>query len=365
MRVSRTAKVAIVLAVAGLLSLLAASYAMVATMQDEKAGDGYPGGFMHALIMQSPRFFIWALFLPLIVREVRAHPIEGARPPAWLIRFFGIGAALAIVHYAVRSYFMHRIGHGYGPAGGLAPFVRHFVSYGPSQIPIAFIEYLFIFGGTVGVYWFRRQRERELLTSQLAAQLSQAKLDALRMQLNPHFLFNAMNSISALVRTGQGTRAVSMIAGLSELLRHVLVQDQPNEVPLSDELALANKYLAIEAARFGERLAVVHEIEPETRAARVPSLILQPLIENAIRHGLTRHATGGTIRIRAFRQDGELRLEVQDDGVGIDDVGVEEGVGLRNTRARLTTLYGARQSFTIGRANGAGTIARITLPYQT
>lgn len=365
MRISRAGRVAIALAVAGLLSLLVASYAVFATMQDGKFGNSYPGGFRHALIMQSPRFFLWALFLPLIIREVRAHPIEEARPGMWLVRFFAIGAALAIVHYGVRSYFMHRIGHGYGPAGGLDSFLRNLVSNGPRQIPIAFIEYLFIFSGTVGVYWFRRQRERELLTSQLAAQLSQAKLDALRMQLNPHFLFNAMNSISALVRTGQGTRAVSMIAGLSELLRHVLVQDQPHEVPLSEELALANRYLGIEAVRFGDRLAVVQEIEPETLAARVPSLILQPLIENAIRHGLTRHATGGTIRIRALRQDGELRLEVQDDGAGIDDVAMGEGVGLRNTRARLTTLYGARQSFTVGRANGAGTIARITLPYHT
>jgi LytS/YehU family sensor histidine kinase len=180
---------------------------------------------------------------------------------------------------------------------------------------------------------------------ELESLLHQAQLQALRNQLNPHFLFNVLHSIAELVHTNPKL-AEQLIVRLGELLRQVLNSSTLQEVPLADELALVRGYVEIEQMRLGDRLRVQWEIDPEELQARVPSLILQPLVENAIQHGIAATGQAGVVTIRARRHGGFLQLQVHDTGPGINQAAPAraEGIGLSNTRARLERLYGDRQS---------------------
>jgi len=213
--------------------------------------------------------------------------------------------------------------------------------------------------------YYRKYRERELRAVELEKQLAQARLQALQMQLNPHFLFNTLHSVSSLMH--QDTEAADrMIVRLSDLLRAALESSDTQEVTLRQELGLLERYLEIEQIRFGSRLTVKLDIAPDTLDARVPNLILQPLVENAIRHGIEPHAKPGRIGLRALRAAGRLTLEVCDNGGGLRKDGpAKEGVGLSNTRARLRSLYGEAHDFELCDAPGSGLLVRLTLPYQT
>ncbi|HEX2211461.1 MAG TPA: histidine kinase [Longimicrobium sp.] len=224
----------------------------------------------------------------------------------------------------------------------------------------SFINNLLLFWMLLGVghavVYARRYRERD-------EQLARAQLNALRMQLHPHFLFNALNTVNTYVRADPGT-AERMITRLAELLRHALAGGGAHEVPLEEELRIARAYLEIEQARFEDRLRVRWNVEASTHAARVPSLLLQPLVENAVRHGIAPRAAPGTIEIAAERRDGSLVLTVRDDGVGLAHGVPREGVGLANTRARLRQLYGTRQSLELSGGPGEGTTVRVSLPLR-
>ena len=229
-------------------------------------------------------------------------------------------------------------------------------------------------GGTLAVYatlWHERlvygylfeTRERARALDQLA----EAQLHSLRLQLQPHFLFNTLNTITALI-AAEPRAAERMVAGLSELLRASLRLADEQEVPLARELDHLRLYVDIQRTRFGDRLDVAMDVDPAVRSALVPSLLLQPLVENAIRHGITPRASGGRISVRASRDADELRLEVRDDGVGAathDGLLAREGVGLTNTRERLRRLHGARHRFAYETRVGSGFSVRITVPFRT
>ena len=213
--------------------------------------------------------------------------------------------------------------------------------------------------------YYRRYRERELHASELEKHLAQAKLQALQMQLNPHFLFNTLHSISSLMHKDVES-ADRMIMRLSDLLRAALDGAETQEVSLRKELDLLRLYLAIEQIRFGERLSVKMDIAPEALDARVPNFILQPLVENAIRHGIEPRARPGQIELHARRHDSELSLEVCDNGNGISSAKpAREGVGLTNTRARLRELYGQAHRFQLGGRPEGGLRVELTIPYRT
>jgi len=212
----------------------------------------------------------------------------------------------------------------------------------------------------------RAARARELREVQLQEQVSRAQLQTLRMQLQPHFLFNTLNSVSALVeddaRGGQ-----RMIGHLSEFLRLTLAGAAHAEVPLREELALLEHYLEIERTRFEDRLRVAVEVEPGAEEARVPNLVLQPLVENAIRHGIQPSLQGGTVTIRARREEEWLVLEVCDDGVGLRpgfDPAAARGIGIANTRQRLRECFGERQGFEIAPGVPTGTRVTLRLPWR-
>ena len=207
------------------------------------------------------------------------------------------------------------------------------------------------------------ERERALAAE---GQAHRARLQALRYQLNPHFLFNTLNAVSTLIVEKKNHDAERMVARLSDFLRLTLESDSDVEVPLADELDFARRYLDIEQIRFGDRLVVTEDVDPEALSARVPPLLLQPLVENAVRHGIMPREEGGTLLIEARKVSDRLLLRVVDDGPGPpSDTDSESGVGLANTKARLKSLYGDAHRFTLKRADGGGCAVRVDLPFHT
>jgi two-component sensor histidine kinase len=212
----------------------------------------------------------------------------------------------------------------------------------------------------------RRERAREVAEAELQADVTRAELHALKAQLHPHFLFNTLHSISALVHDDPDA-ADRMIARLSDLLRHVLDSGHAQKVSLDDELHCLSPYVEIEKVRFGDRLTIAMDVEPGTRDALVPHLVLQPLVENAVRHGIAPRSAPGRVVVEARRDGALLRLEVRDDGVGLAagaDTGVTRGLGLATTRARLKRLYGADQGLELHANAEGGVSATLTVPFQ-
>jgi signal transduction histidine kinase len=226
------------------------------------------------------------------------------------------------------------------------------------------MTYWAIVGLSHALDFHRESRERELTEAQLRTRLAEAQLQALQRQLHPHFLFNTLNTISALMHRDIEA-ADAMLERLSDLLRLTLDRVGTQLVPLSDELDFLRKYLEIERTRFAERLQVHFEVEPETLDAQVPNLLLQPLVENALRHGIAPKIGGGRVDIVARREDDALRLEVCDTGVGMqpDRLDSGDGVGLRNTRSRLQHLYGSDHRFELKTPSGGGVAVTIVIPF--
>jgi two-component system, LytTR family, sensor kinase len=217
------------------------------------------------------------------------------------------------------------------------------------------------------VVYYRRYRERERAAERLAAGLTEARLQALKMQLQPHFLFNTLNAISALI-PADARPARRMVAHLGDLLRIALEHEETQEVTLREELAFLEPYLEIEQARLGDRLTVVTDIAPETLDALVPHLMLQPLVENAIRHGIAPRIEAGMVTISSSlgADDRSLHLEVRDDGpgIGLPGAGGRKGVGLSNIQARLEQLYGATHRLALDNHPDGGLVVRIVLPLR-
>jgi two-component sensor histidine kinase len=222
----------------------------------------------------------------------------------------------------------------------------------------------------VCVWWaldrLRDSRERERRALELEARLAEANLRVLKMQLQPHFLFNALHAIASLIHENPKA-ADDMLGALSQFLRMNLEAAAENEVPLKRELEFVDSYLEIQQARFGDRLRIQRDVEPAAKEAMVPPFILQPLVENSIRHGIENREAGGIVTLRARRQSGLLHLEVSDDGGGLANgqlLNFSEGVGLSNTKARLQALYGERHRFSLTQNHPTGVCVRIELPFR-
>jgi len=232
---------------------------------------------------------------------------------------------------------------------------------------IYFLIYWMILGATRAFDYYTRYRESELLASQLEAKLAQAQLSALKMQLQPHFLFNTHHSIVSLMLKNDNPPAIKMLTRLSDLLRISLKRTDQQVSSLREEIEVLELYLGIQRERYRSRLEVRLEIEPAALAAEVPCLLLQPLVENALQHGIDALTTGGSLRVTARTGQNQLVLTVCDNGPGLPpgfSPGVGQGIGLRNTRARLERLYGTQQHFEISSASEGGTEVRIVLPLR-
>lgn len=248
-------------------------------------------------------------------------------------------------------------------------FLRGYASWIFTTLPFGFGVYFALVGIEHSLFYFAQARQREIETARLAAQLSEARLGALRMQLNPHFLFNSLNAVTVLVRDQNTAAASRMLELLSDVLRRVLRTDATHKTTLSEELDFLERYLAIEQVRFSDRLRPRIEIDPAISRAAVPSFVLQPLVENALRHGIARRAGAGILQVSARREGSQLVLTVLDDGPGLPaafDPGAPAsgGVGLANTRARLAALYGGQATLDVANREGGGVVATVRLPYH-
>lgn len=234
------------------------------------------------------------------------------------------------------------------------------------------LVYWAVFGVGYAFDYRERYRERESQASQLKAQLAQAQLESLRMQLHPHFLFNTLHTIAGLVRGNEKQSAVNMISGLSDLLRRALESADEQEVTLRDEVKFIELYLDIQKVRFSDRLTAQIEIAPETLNALLPNLILQPLVENAIRHGIALKNSAGLLIIKSFRRNGELHITISDDGPGLSSDwkarvhdAHHDGIGLANTSERLKHLYGTEHRFDLHNGDNGGMTASIVIPFRS
>jgi hypothetical protein len=240
-------------------------------------------------------------------------------------------------------------------------FAVPFLSLAFRHLPLEIVLYgLIVFGAHASQY-YEESRDRATAAANLERSLAQARLNALELQIQPHFLFNTLNSVSALVRTGRPDEAVATVAGLSDLLRYALDRAGNQRVTVAEETDMLRRYLEIQRLRFADRLSFDIEVAAEARNAAVPVLLLQPLAENAIRHGVARSAGPGRVHLRAYRRDGSLRIEMSNTGrLAADAV---RGIGLSNTVARLEELYGEGQRFDL-RESAEGVTAEVTIPWS-
>ncbi|HEX5871410.1 MAG TPA: histidine kinase [Longimicrobium sp.] len=266
------------------------------------------------------------------------------------------GFAIPLVLARILGY--HYAGQALGVVGdGVSPQMAVAQLFSRSVV-----GYLLLVGVAHAVKYAQTVKERELAQSRLETQLVHGQLQALKMQLHPHFLFNTLHAISTLVHSNPD-HAERMIASLSEMLRTTLTKHDAQEVTLREELSVLEPYLDIEKTRFGERLTVRVDVSRDLQDAVVPHLLLQPLVENAIRHGISSRPEGGEIAVRARIRAGKLELAVEDDGVGMPAEPRPDGVGLGNTRARLNRLYGSGHAFRIDSVPGA-TRVTVLLPLR-
>lgn len=318
-------------------------------------------GFLLYLGMSAAIWLFWALVTPIIFWLGRRLPLQrGKLAKAFLAHLF-LSFAFGLLHMACWSGVL--IGIETLRTGTTGKFYEAFFSLIQFILYVEVILYWAILGASQALQASRQARERELKAQSLEAQLQQAQLSALKQQLQPHFLFNSLNNISMLVRNGENNQAVQMIAGLGELLRWSLNENAEQEVALKTELETVRRYLAIEQFRFPDRLRVELDVPDELLNATVPNLILQPLVENAVRHGIAKSSSASLIRVSAERQNSALELCVEDDGNGFPDYW-RHGVGLSNTRARLARAFGAEAELTIANNETTGACVRLRLPYR-
>jgi two-component system LytT family sensor kinase len=320
------------------------------------------------VLFNSVDWLIYALLTPIVFRASRRFPL---RPPrlARAIALHVFGALGLCVAWAALGTVLRLAIFPIPPDATVRRMLIEFVSWVFTTLPFGVGVYFALVGIEHSFFYFGQARERETQAARLAAQLSEARLGALRMQLNPHFLFNSLNAITVLVRDRNTAGASRMLELLSDVLRQVLRGGAAQEIALSEELDFLERYLAIEQIRFSDRLHPDIQIDPAVSRAAVPSFLLQPLVENALRHGIAQRADAGVLDVTARREGPDLVITVRDDGPGFPaafDPGsaAAGGVGLANTRARLAALYGDRASLHVASAEEGGAVATVRLPYH-
>ncbi|HVG28233.1 MAG TPA: histidine kinase [Pyrinomonadaceae bacterium] len=304
--------------------------------------------------------FVWAALTPLVFWLGSRFPVERPKLSRNLVLHFLFSLLLASAHALLYHLLLGLyLGHAFEMTVGFVRSVPVFLNY----VTNGFVFYVAILAFHQALIYSRKYREREF-------RLQQAQLQVLRMQLHPHFLFNTLNAVSALVYENPRA-AARVIAQLSDLLRLSLRGGQAQQIALKDELDFLRKYVEIQQTLLHDRLEVGWDIAPETLDARVPAMVLQPLVENSIRHGIAPLEAGGRVEVSARREGGALLLRVSDDGAGLPGAdglnggaASNGGVGLANTRARLAQLYGAAHRFELRRQPAGGTAVSLTIPFR-
>jgi LytS/YehU family sensor histidine kinase len=324
--------------VAAIWTLLALLFAWQLRLDAMYAGRRIGGG--QALVLALAGWYGWALLSPLVVWMARRL---GTRKRAIAIHV-ALAIALTLLKVAATTEILRRA--GFSPQS----------TFSLANLPLNLLTYAAIVGATHFIDTYRRAAEER-------AMLTDARLDLLKAQLEPHFLFNTLHSIAELMHHDVEA-ADRMLTRLSELLRATLESGGKHEIRVAEELALVERYLDIERIRLGERLQTSIDVEPAALDALVPIFVLQPIVENAVRHAIATRTSGGTVALKIRRTDGELRMDIDDDGSGFA-AGSTERVGLRNTRARLRHFYGGDDRLRIDRGALGGASVHLVLPFRT
>ncbi|HEX7810248.1 MAG TPA: histidine kinase [Thermoanaerobaculia bacterium] len=296
-------------------------------------------------------WWVWVVFTPGVQWLIQRVPLAPLRFPNLLIHLCAALVA-AIVHMTTWTFLTIQI----RPFDAMTSldFRGNLLGLTLTRLPLELLVYFGVAAAAHAIDY----RERAI---ELDRSLSAARIHALELQIQPHFLFNTLNAISALVRTKQNDEAVQVIAGLSDLLRYTLDHAGAQRVPLELEADMLRRYLEIQQVRFADRLEVRIDVADDVRHAAVPTLILQPLAENAIRHGVSMSAAAGIIDVRAYRENERLRIDMFNTGSIAEKS--RAGIGLSNTRERLRQLYGDAQSFDL-RQTETGVLATILIPWS-
>jgi two-component system LytT family sensor kinase len=309
-------------------------------------------------------WWAWGLLVPVIVAVDRRLPIAVNNLKTRLVAHIVIGIPTTLVYGYVAALLQVIVGvMAWSDALGLGPL--HEALKGGFLWSL--LVYLLVVGGWQAVQYSQHYLASQLRLERLERNFSEARLNVLRMQLDPHFLFNALNTISSLV-VSQPKLARGMIEQLGDLLRLSLESGRRQQVRLSEELEFLGHYLAIQKTRFGDSLHVVIDVPAAARDIMVPSLILQPLVENAVRHGLSPRPGGGTVWVQATIEDAMLRITIEDDGVGLGDNWTDDrvGLGLGGTRERIAMLHPMQNAgLQIGPREGGGTRVRVLIPTRS
>jgi sensor histidine kinase YesM len=309
-----------------------------------------------ALLWRIPEWQVWALATPLIIWLGRRFPVTSWKNvPLHL----ALAAVVSIGDVTVYYVLGRALDQPYLTAS-------YFELMPVMLIKTAFFElliYAAVLVADQAIAYQRRYREAALAQTQLEARLVEAQLDALKHQLHPHFLFNTLNAITVLMRKGESTSAIRMLGGMSDLLRRSLTSLRVELVSLDEELDFIARYLDIETTRFPDRLRVAMDVEPAARRANIPSMLLQPIVENAIEHGIAPRVSGGTISITARIVNDKLHIEVKNDAPEHPATREGHGVGLSNVRKRLAQLYPNAHVFELT-CEPSGAVAIIEIPYQ-
>jgi len=320
-----------------------------------------PIAMWRAFVGEAPQWYSWALFTPAIVRLGERfplrRPLRASNVAAHVVASLVASALTALADAALNAW--------------VRPSDRGFFATAESwflgTLAATTLAYFAIVAVSYALAGAARLRERERRAAELETQLRDAQLAALRMQLQPHFLFNGLNAIMALVRDGDTDRAVRALSLLGDVLRAAVNAGDGHETTLAQEIEFVRRYLDIERLRFGDRLRVTIDVPPQLAGARVPTFVLQPFVENALKHGVLRERAGNEIVIVASRDNGALRLGVRDDGRGLPaDAPSGAGVGIANARARLARMYGDAARLTVAdAADGPGVAVEITVPFAS
>ncbi len=332
-----------------------AQTALAATLQGQEAALG--PAVVNALIQVIP----WIPCTLAIVGLTVRFPLDRA---AWKRSLPVHVLALPLVAWGVNVMVVLGFWLRAGTFQGVGRLLGQGVYWATMRIHVIVLVYAALAGITQMVRMRQALRARELDLARQEGQLARARLEALTAQLRPHFLFNTLHTLGQLWRSGRADEADAMLDRLGALFQRVQASTRSLEVPLEEELTMVRDYLSIEEGRFRDRLRVTVDAEVGTADCLVPPLVLQPLVENAVRHGISARSAAGRIDVRAWREDGRLHLTVVDDGPGIDAPSTRSGtgVGLPNTRARLAQLYGSAQSMTHDRPEGGGTRVHLVIP---
>ena len=324
-------------------------------------GDRYDGGWMNMFVRQLPIWIPWAVVTPLMILLLRQINALGKSVMIWshLALLLGVLVVYTILQ-SVSGYLIYGLDES---------LFQYWLQVFLKGILVNLLIYTLILLLSYMLVWYKNYKEAEVITANLSSkastlekQLAEAKVQALTMQLNPHFLFNSLHSIASLIRTNRGDEAIDMIGGLGELLRTSTEGGKDLMVTLGEEIRFIESYLSLEQIRFKNKLKVEWEIDKSLLDVRVPRFLLQPAVENSLKHGLKDISENALLRISASVNNQSLILTVADNGIGLNN-GWEEsmGVGIRNTRERLTSIYGQDFEFLIAENGTEGTGVEVTL----